>query len=364
MIVIPLGRYTITCKKSFPHRRFRLWGALLLAAFLATWQLLLPLSTLGAAQVPALVSIEPSSQSVAPGQSFTCNVEVSGVENMGAFEFKLRFAPDVLEAEGVSLGGFLASTGRQVAAVGPKIDNKAGTISLGEYSLGDKAGPDGSGVLAVVAFKALKGGRSPLDLVSVIVADVDGNTLLATPKGGVVDVIEGAPTVTAPAASPTAAATLPRLPTVTASPTATETSEPTATATPTVTRPVERTSTATPLPSVAPTSTATIIPKLSSTTAHVESTPVSTLEVVPEAVATVTSSPGRTPVATEGPKVAVLPTEGQGMGGKVPTPSLPPTAPAPQPPPSDGLRWKVLGGVFAVVVVVAALGALYIRKKS
>ncbi len=353
-------------RKRLPHCRSRLWGALLLTALVIFTLLVSPFPAVGA-QVPVLVSIEPADQSVLPGQDFTCSIKIDGVENLGAFEFKLSFEPKILEVKGVSLGDFLASSGRQVAVVGPKIDNEGGNVSIGAFSLGSGAGPSGSGVLAVVAFKALKSGRSALKFVSITITDVDGKNILVSPEGGVVDVSSGAPTVTAaPSVSPTATATLPRLPTVTATPTATETAEPTAT------RAVKWTSTATSSPTRLPASTASSTPAPSPTTT-VESTPVPTVEtsVPSEAtpVAGASAVPTRTTPAkaitmvTEGAATEVSPTTGQGGVEKVPTLPLPPTeAPTSQPSHSaGGVIWGLLVGLL---VVVAALGVLYVKRKS
>ena len=109
------------------------------------------------------VSIAPAEKSVNLGiTGETVNVMIRGALDLGDYEFKMDFDPDVVEVTNVEDGGFLGSTGRTVIPVGPDIGN--GTLTFGAVSLGDQPGPNGEGILATITFNAVGLGGSRLDL--------------------------------------------------------------------------------------------------------------------------------------------------------------------------------------------------------
>ena len=63
--------------------------------------------------------------------------------DLGSFQFTLIFSPAIVHAEGVELGDFLGSTGRNTSTLGPQINNEAGTVTFGGFSFGSQPGPDG-----------------------------------------------------------------------------------------------------------------------------------------------------------------------------------------------------------------------------
>ena len=133
---------------------------------------------------PAALRVEPASSTVMPGETFTVAVEIEGAVNLGGFQWTLSFDPAVVQVQEVTLGGFLASTGRNSATLGPEVDNDAGTVTFGAFSFGDQPGPNGNGVLAILTLTAQGTGDSPLALKSVQVADTGGQTQAVTAKGG------------------------------------------------------------------------------------------------------------------------------------------------------------------------------------
>jgi len=135
-----------------------------------------------------LVEIRPLVSQVSPGDTFTVTVEVNQVTDLGNFEFRIAFAPAIIQAQGVELGGFLGSTGRQVTAVGPAIDNTAGTLTYGAFSLGDEQGPSGSGTLAVISFTAVFSGESTLDLSNVLLTNTHARPIDSRTRGARVKV--------------------------------------------------------------------------------------------------------------------------------------------------------------------------------
>ncbi|MBM3143889.1 MAG: hypothetical protein FJ010_02745 [Chloroflexi bacterium] len=73
----------------------------------------------------------------------------------------MAYSPTIVEAVAASLGDFPESIGRDATPLGPDIDNTAGTITFGAFSLGaTPAGPNGNGVLAILTFRALAASRN------------------------------------------------------------------------------------------------------------------------------------------------------------------------------------------------------------
>jgi len=122
------------------------------------------------------------------GGNFTVDVAIANVTDLGSFQFTLAFSPNIVHAEGAELGVFLGRTGRNTIPVGPEIDNQMGTISFGAASFGESAGPDGSGVLATIAFSPHATGISNLHLQGVKVTDTVPETIPVDLQDGQVTV--------------------------------------------------------------------------------------------------------------------------------------------------------------------------------
>lgn len=125
----------------------------------------------------ATVRLEvPSRNPRAGGGSFDVDVVVDNVTNLGAFQFELTYDQDIVEVEDVQEGPFLGSSGRTVDCL--PSDQAAGSALLTCVTLGaTPAGPNGSGVLAVLTFKPVGLGISPLHLQSVQLTDPPANPL-------------------------------------------------------------------------------------------------------------------------------------------------------------------------------------------
>jgi hypothetical protein len=126
--------------------------------------------------------------SVTMGARFVVDVDIAGAVDLAGFEFDLAFDPDVLRVEDATLGGLLGSTGRTAGALGPVINNTAGTVAFGGYSFGATAAAGGNGSLAQIRFRALAGGDSTLDLQNPLLADPAGDLTLASSQDGQVEV--------------------------------------------------------------------------------------------------------------------------------------------------------------------------------
>ncbi len=136
-----------------------------------------------------LVWIDPPAQTAQLSEgNFTADVAIANVANVGSFQFILTFSPNIVHVEGVELGDFLGSTGRNIIPVGPDIDNQIGTVSFGAASFGEQAGPDGPGVLATISFSPQATGESDLHLQSVQVTDTSTEEISVDLQDGSVTV--------------------------------------------------------------------------------------------------------------------------------------------------------------------------------
>lgn len=127
----------------------------------------------------ANIAVDPASMNVDnDGNTFTIDINVSDVNNLGAFDFTLSFDNDLLEYTGIADGGFLSSTGRKATclqpAAGPngesreQIANQYGALHFGCTTFGlidsneGKPGPDGDGVLATLTFRPKALGKADI----------------------------------------------------------------------------------------------------------------------------------------------------------------------------------------------------------
>ena len=136
-----------------------------------------------------LVWVDPPEQTAQLSEgSFTADVAIADVTNLGSFQFVLTFSPDSVHVEGAELGDFLESTGRGTLPVGPDINNDTGTVAFGAGSYGTPPGPDGSGVLATISFSPQAEGESNLHLQNVQVTDTVPNPISVDLQDGSITV--------------------------------------------------------------------------------------------------------------------------------------------------------------------------------
>ena len=213
----------------------------------------------GLMQIPT-VRIEPAVSCASVCVTFTVEVWIDDVEDLGGFEFDLYYDPSVIHVEDIALGDFPPSSGRSWVPVGPIIDNTNGFATFGGFSFGTQPGPSGSGVLAIITLHAVGEGTSALDLDDVQVTDTGGQPQDVTTEDGSV-VVGPTPTPTdTPTPTPTNTPTRTPTPTPTRTPTATPTETPTATPTDTPTPTPTPTNTLSPTPTPIPTDTPTATP--------------------------------------------------------------------------------------------------------
>jgi hypothetical protein len=157
---------------------------------------------------PVQISVQPPpSDSIIKegGENVDVNILTSDVQNLAAFQFGLQYKPSILKYVGVKEGTFLGSSGRPVNCPDPRVTQDGEleklqficTTTAPPVSVGGVAGPNGSGVLAVVTFSPVGGGHTPLDLTSsdsiLIAAEIDAEgmpvKIASSTQGASLDVI-------------------------------------------------------------------------------------------------------------------------------------------------------------------------------
>ncbi len=263
------------------------WLSHLLGAALALAVLLGRSPRTGSAQTEgALVAVEPAEMEVDPGATFTVTVTIEEAVDLSGYEFEMRYDPAVVAVTDVQLAGFLEGAGRSPVALGPMIDDEAGTMTFGAASIGG-SGAEGEGDLAVLTLEALEDGTTVLNLRNVKLFDTESATMPVRVEDGRLRVGSGVWPTDVPTSTP--------LPTPTAGPTAVPTETPTegATLPPTAADTATPTQEATPEPTATPTSTGTPTEAGAPSTTPMEPT------ARPEPTATPTVGPSPSATATQ-----------------------------------------------------------------
>ena len=120
----------------------------------------------------ATVVLVPSASTVFVGQTFTVDVDITGVADLYAYQFDVGFHPGpLLNASTVMAGPFL-STGGSTFFIEGLADNSAGTVSSTAESLVSLVpGVSGSGTLAQITFLAVGPGLATLTPFGVTLLD-------------------------------------------------------------------------------------------------------------------------------------------------------------------------------------------------
>ena len=105
------------------------------------------------------------------GQTFPVSITITGLAaNLSAFQLDLSYNRAVIGYMRTARGALLGSTGRTVICP-PVTQPDEGRVRLGCATTGLPAGASGEGTLAILTFRALDAGRSPLVLSNVQLAD-------------------------------------------------------------------------------------------------------------------------------------------------------------------------------------------------
>jgi hypothetical protein len=145
------------------------------------------------AESPTL-SVQPPTQTVTVGDSFTIAVEITGLATpLSAFQFDIAYDAALVKPMVADPGPFLSSTGRAVVCPAyAALD--ASTLRFACAAAGQAAAPTGDGVLASLTFSALAPGTTSLGLSAAQLAGpgIPPASLAASIQSGEVTIESGA----------------------------------------------------------------------------------------------------------------------------------------------------------------------------
>jgi hypothetical protein len=135
------------------------------------------------------VTVQPASQKVGIGDTFTVNVFVNPVTAIAGVQFSLSFTPSILQANSVTEGNLLSQGGASTFFQPGTTNNGAGTITnVAGAIITPGASVSQNGTFATVSFTATAAGTSALTLSGVVVGNKDGVAVATTVTSGSVTV--------------------------------------------------------------------------------------------------------------------------------------------------------------------------------
>jgi hypothetical protein len=150
-----------------------------LKSFARVMMLIAMQATLPAFAQNLSVRVAPADTSLRISESYELKILVDNAIDLGAFEFKLAFLPNVGRVDTVLLGEFLGSTGRVALPIGPgweSLGNKR-VLHFGGFSFGAAPGPSGSGMLAKITLTGLAIGVTDLEFIEFVATNTAGQNL-------------------------------------------------------------------------------------------------------------------------------------------------------------------------------------------
>jgi hypothetical protein len=135
------------------------------------------------------VTVEPASNKVGIGDTFTVDIFVNPATDIAGAEFSLSFNASVVTANNVTEGNLLSQGGAPTCFTPGTINNGAGTIINVAGAIttpGESVSQNGT--FATVNFNATAAGTSALHLSNVIVGNQSGGAVAITVTDGIVTV--------------------------------------------------------------------------------------------------------------------------------------------------------------------------------
>jgi C1A family cysteine protease len=141
------------------------------------------------ALTPTAVTVEPVSNNVGIGDTFTVNIFVDPNTDVAGAQFNLSFDASVVTANNVTEGNLLSQDGASTFFLPGTINNTAGTIiNVAGVITTPGQSVSSMGTFATIGFNATAEGTSTLDLSDVIVADKQGQLASITVTDGSVTI--------------------------------------------------------------------------------------------------------------------------------------------------------------------------------
>ena len=105
--------------------------------------------------------LDPAQVTVAKGNTFVVNLQISGAQNVYSVPVQINYDPSKLQLVNVSNGGFLSQDGQAVAVV-HREDETTGTLQITATRPPGGGGVSGQGTVVTMTFLAKASGQTPL----------------------------------------------------------------------------------------------------------------------------------------------------------------------------------------------------------
>ncbi len=134
------------------------------------------------------VSVNPATQNVSNGDTFTVEIKISEASDLYGFQFDIEYDPDILRYEKIEEGDFLSENGTDMTyPVDPKVSS--GLIkNIVNTRLGAIGGVNGEGVLETITFTALDTGTSEIIISNIGFVDSGAERIQTNVENGQVTV--------------------------------------------------------------------------------------------------------------------------------------------------------------------------------
>jgi general secretion pathway protein D len=107
--------------------------------------------------------LDPAQITVAKGNTFAVNLQISGAQNVYSVPVQMNYDPAKLQLVNVSNGGFLSQDGQAVAVV-HREDESTGTLQITATRPPGAGGVSGQGTVVTMTFQAKASGQTPLTI--------------------------------------------------------------------------------------------------------------------------------------------------------------------------------------------------------
>lgn len=129
------------------------------------------------------LKLQSTSQGTQVGDQFILSIEADHVKDLFSAPFYLKYDPLLLEFIGLTEGKFLKQDGKPTVFI-YSVDPNTGQVIVGLSRLGDVGGISGSGVLALVTFKAKNPGTATVAFQNVDFRDIRLEPVNIISEGG------------------------------------------------------------------------------------------------------------------------------------------------------------------------------------
>ncbi|KAF5416998.1 MAG: hypothetical protein C5S38_02310 [Candidatus Methanophagaceae archaeon] len=142
---------------------------------------------LGSMAPTGIISVEPPSQNVSSGDTFTINITVNPQgKEIYSVKYDLFFNSSVVTATSQTTGTFLSLDGASTTVTQNEINSTLGKVTYNETRIDVDNGVTTPGTLASITFEAIEPGTSNLDMSDVVLSDPSGTSIETEINNGTV----------------------------------------------------------------------------------------------------------------------------------------------------------------------------------